>query len=243
MEILKNIWEFILTQTYPPDFLKVIIMFVFVFSIVWYSKFWKLTRNIITLIHEAGHAFVALFTGRRIDAIRLRADTSGVMESSSSTGGTIFGYVAGIFVTFAGYISASILGILGALMLNMGHPTLFLAIMLLCLILVLLKTRNLYGLFIVFVMIVLTTLILMFVPIFGQMIVVLFLTSLCLIGGMKPIIELYKSRKINNDGTDDVSRLAQKTLIPGIIWIGIYLILSIGLALFGLTLLFNIVIF
>jgi len=45
------------------------------------SGTWHLTRNVITIAHEGGHALVSLLTGRRLDGIRLHADTSGVTYS------------------------------------------------------------------------------------------------------------------------------------------------------------------
>ena len=43
---------------------------------------WHFSRHVVTLVHEAGHAMVALLTGRRLNAVRLHSDTSGHTISS-----------------------------------------------------------------------------------------------------------------------------------------------------------------
>jgi hypothetical protein len=39
---------------------------------------WRRARNVITIVHEGGHAVAALVTGRRLTGIRLHSDTSGL---------------------------------------------------------------------------------------------------------------------------------------------------------------------
>ena len=45
---------------------------------------WRLARNIVTIVHEAGHALVAVLVGRRLQGIRLHSDTSGVRCRAAS---------------------------------------------------------------------------------------------------------------------------------------------------------------
>ncbi|MDO9354321.1 MAG: M50 family metallopeptidase, partial [Solirubrobacteraceae bacterium] len=42
---------------------------------------WPRVRLGITVVHEAGHAVVAVLAGRRLQGIRLNSDTSGVTVS------------------------------------------------------------------------------------------------------------------------------------------------------------------
>jgi hypothetical protein len=48
---------------------------------------WRLSRNVITIAHEGGHALVSILTGRKLDGIRLHADTSGVTHSRGRRNG------------------------------------------------------------------------------------------------------------------------------------------------------------
>ena len=46
-------------------------------------RIWRISRNVVTIAHEGGHAMIALLTGRRLDGIRLHSDTSGVTVCSA----------------------------------------------------------------------------------------------------------------------------------------------------------------
>lgn len=66
---------------------------------------WHLTRLFATYVHEAGHAVVAILTGRRVTRIRLEADTSGTTEHIGAANGF------GRFITaFAGYPAPALAG-------------------------------------------------------------------------------------------------------------------------------------
>src|SRR5664279_836402 len=48
-------------------------------------QLWHISRHVITIVHEAGHAAVGALLGRDVKGIRLHADTSGLTTSSGST--------------------------------------------------------------------------------------------------------------------------------------------------------------
>lgn len=48
---------------------------------------WRLVRILTTVVHEAGHAVVAMLVGRRLQGIRLHSDTSGLTVSRVGRGG------------------------------------------------------------------------------------------------------------------------------------------------------------
>ena len=47
---------------------------------------WRLTRGVVTIAHEGGHALVAVLAGRGLGGIRLHADSSGVTTSVGHAG-------------------------------------------------------------------------------------------------------------------------------------------------------------
>ncbi|WP_232821714.1 M50 family metallopeptidase [Desertihabitans aurantiacus] len=102
---------------------------------------WRLTRMLVTIVHEAGHAVVALLTGRRLAGIRLHTDTSGLTVSRGPSRGP--GMVATLL---AGYPAAAVLGVATAAVLGTGRAVAFLWVLLVALALMLLQIRNLYGL-------------------------------------------------------------------------------------------------
>jgi len=70
----------------------------------------------VTLVHEAGHAVVAVLTGRRLNGIRLHSDTSGLTVSSGKPRG------AGMIATAAaGYLAPAALGLGSVLLVDAGH--------------------------------------------------------------------------------------------------------------------------
>ena len=68
------------------------------------------------MVHEAGHALVAVLVGRQLQAIRLHSDTSGLTVSRGKPRGP--GMVA---MLAAGYLAPALLGLLAAVMLGAGR--------------------------------------------------------------------------------------------------------------------------
>lgn len=107
---------------------------------------WRVSRMLVTIVHESGHAVAAVLTGRRLNGIRLHSDTSGLTVSRGRPRG------AGMVVTLlAGYPAAALFGVATAAVLGTGRAVAFLWVVLGLLALMLLQVRNLYGLLVVLV--------------------------------------------------------------------------------------------
>ena len=128
-----------LQQALPPNLLVYVTALV-AFIAVAVPVLWRICRNVITIAHEGGHALVAVLCGRRLQSIRLRSDTSGLTITKGKPRG--FGAILTLAV---GYITPSLVGIVGAYLLATHHirVTLWVSIGLLLVILVMI--RNLYG--------------------------------------------------------------------------------------------------
>ena len=101
---------------------------------------WRLTRIAITIVHESGHAAASLMSGRRLEGIRLHADTSGETVSRGRRDGP------GIVITaFAGYVTPPLLGIGACALLATHRVTLLLSLLLVLLAVTLVMVRNWYG--------------------------------------------------------------------------------------------------
>ncbi len=82
------------------------------------ARVWPITRTVVTIVHEGGHAMVALATGQRRVRVRLYRDTAGETVSASGAAGV------GIALTAAaGYPAPSLAGLGAAAMLAAGHVT------------------------------------------------------------------------------------------------------------------------
>src|SRR5258708_18981657 len=108
--------------------------------ITWNREAWHVARNAITIAHEGGHAVVSLLTGRKLEGIRLHADTSGVTYSRGKRTGPGM-----VLTAAAGYVSPSLLGLGAAWLLAAHHVTAMLWLLLALLAATFLTIRNAYG--------------------------------------------------------------------------------------------------
>jgi len=104
-------------------------------------RVWRWARLGVTAVHESGHAVVALLVGRKVTAIHLRPDSSGV---------TIHYGPGGRFRRFmtaaAGYPAPGLLGLAGAALIAYREPRIWLvALLALGLVNIVLWVRNLFG--------------------------------------------------------------------------------------------------
>ncbi|MVA76336.1 M50 family peptidase [Auraticoccus sp. F435] len=107
---------------------------------------WRVSRMLVTIVHESGHAVAAVLTGRRLSGIRLHSDTSGLTVSRGRPRGP--GMVATLL---AGYPAAAVFGVATAAVLGTGRAVAFLWVVLALLALMLLQVRNFYGLLVLLV--------------------------------------------------------------------------------------------
>lgn len=102
---------------------------------------WRWARLGITAVHESGHAFGALVAGRKVTAIHLRPDSSGVTLHYGPGG-----RLRKLLTAAAGYPAPGLLGVLGAALIVYWTPRAWLVVLLLLgLLNVVLWVRNLFG--------------------------------------------------------------------------------------------------
>ncbi|MET0132972.1 MAG: M50 family metallopeptidase [Kibdelosporangium sp.] len=189
---------------------------------------WLMARNIVTIVHEAGHALVAVLVGRRLSGIRLHSDTSGVTVSRGRAKGP--GMVS---TAFAGYIAPSLLGMGLAGLMVAGKITLLLWVMTALLLAVLIMIRNVYG-----VLSVLAT---------GAVLVVVSVVTspevqsafacltawFLLFGGVRPVWELHVKRRRGRARDSDADQLSRLTGAPGLFWVAMFALISLGATFVG----------
>jgi hypothetical protein len=197
---------------------------------------WHLTRNAITIAHEGGHAVVSLLSGRKLDGIRLHADTSGVTYSRGKRTGPGM-----VLTAAAGYVAPSLLGLAAAWLLAAHHVTAMLWLLLVLLGATFLAIRNAYG-----VLAVLATA--------GAVFAVSYLTSAAvqgafgyatawflLLGGIRPVAEMQGQRRQamrrRQPLTSDADQLARLTGTPGGLWVGLFWVVTVVALVLGARLL------
>lgn len=193
------------------------------FIVVALSVLWRPARNVITIVHEAGHAIVAVLAGRRLTGIRLHSDTSGLTLSKGKP------YGPGMVLTgFAGYIAPSLLGLGFAALLAGGLVT---ALLVACAVLlagVLLVVRNVFGIFSVLVTGGVLLVVSRWAPVEVQAPFAHLITWFLLLGGIRSVGDLQRLRSRGRARDSDADQLARLTGAPGLFWVTAFLMINLG---------------
>ena len=199
-------------------------------------RLWRLTRIAITIAHESGHALVSVLTGRKLEGIRLHADTSGETVSRGRRKGP------GIVLTaLAGYLTPPLLGAGAAGLLAAHRVTLLLAILLVLLGVTLLAIRNWYG---VLSVLVTAGAVLAVTWLAGPAVRAAFayvVAWFLLFGGARPVVELARSRgrarRRGRPPMSDADHLAALTGAPGALWVALFAVVAVAALVLGARLL------
>jgi hypothetical protein len=179
---------------------------------------WRWARNLVTIVHEGGHALTAVLTGRRLTGIRLHSDTSGLTLSTGRPSGP--GMVA---TAAAGYLAPSLVGLVGVVLLAFDQVTVMLWAATVVLLAMLVMVRNAYGA----VSLVVTGAVVVAVSLlagadvqagFGYA-----ATWFLLLAGVRPVGELWRERRRRRGhGRTDADQLARLTGVPGGLWVSFF---------------------
>jgi hypothetical protein len=183
---------------------------------------------VVTIAHEAAHGLVALLSGRRLHGIRLHSDTSGVTVSAGRTTGPGM-----ILTTAAGYVGPGLLGLAAAALLAHHRALGLLWALLILLALVLIQVRNWFGLW---------SILFSAAVVFGvswwlepqmQSAFAYSLTWFLLLAAPRPVLELAGARRGDGGMTSDADQLARLTWLPAIVWVGFFLVVTVGALALG----------
>ncbi len=139
VRMLADSWDSLTTQLDPSSALVLATGAGALVAVV-VDVIWLRARHVVTIVHEGGHALAALLTGRRLTGIKLHSNTSGLTLSVGKPTGP------GMVITAAaGYISPSLVGLLGVVLLAFDQVTVMLWAGTVVLVAMLIMVRNLYG--------------------------------------------------------------------------------------------------
>jgi hypothetical protein len=191
--------------------------------VVAFNELWRPARNVITIVHEAGHALAAVLVGRRLSGIRLHSDTSGLTLTKGKPHGP--GMVS---TALAGYVAPSLLGLAFSALVGNDRITAVLVICAVLLLGVLVMVRNAYGFFSVL----LTGAVLFGIAWWTSPLVQAafahVITWFLLFGGVRPVGELQRKRRRGWARDSDADQLARLTGAPGWLWVGMFFFINIG---------------
>ena len=175
---------------------------------------WPQVRLGVTVVHEAGHALVAVLVGRRLSAIRLHSDTSGLTVSRGRPRGP--GMVA---MLAAGYLAPALLGLLAAYLLGDGRGVGLLWLLVLLLAGLLVWVRNGYGLLVVLLGGASLFALTWWGSVTAQSVAAYLVAWVLLLAAPRPLLELLASGGRRGRGrTSDPDQLAALTRVPAVLW-------------------------
>ena len=231
MNVLHGLWERVSGSQPAPAAWVVAVTGLAALTIVLNTGSWRLAGKVITIAHEGGHALVSVLSGRRLEGIRLHADSSGVTYSRGRRRGPGL-----VFTAAAGYLTPSLLGAGAAALLAARHQTALLWLALILLAATFLAIRNAFG-----ALAVLATAAGVFaVSYFASAAVQAGFAYLAawflLLGGMRPALELTHRRRRgpqkSRAGLSDADQLARLTGVSRGVWVAMFiLICTVALAL------------
>jgi hypothetical protein len=209
-------------QPLPPRWL-VLASGAVALAVVVSAQLWPVARNVVTIVHEGGHALVALATGRRLAGVRLYRSTAGETRSAGPADGP--GIVA---TAAAGYPAPSLLGLGAAALLTIGHLTAMLLLSLVLLAGLAVAVRNAYGMLAVLVTAGVVGAVCLFATAQVQAAFGYAMTWFLLLGGVRPVVELAAQRRRGGARRSDADQLARLTPLPGGAWVTIFALIALA---------------
>ena len=210
-------WQHAFTaQPLPPRWL-VLGSGVLALLVVGSSRVWPVARTVVTIVHEGGHALMALATGRHLGGVRIYRSTAGETLSRGRAEGV------GVALTaVAGYVAPPLLGLAAAALLAIGHLTGMLLLSLVLLAGLAVAIRNAYGMLAVLLALVAVAGVCLYASAVVQAGFGYVMTWFLLLGGIRPVIELARERRRGGGRRSDADQLARLTRVPGGAWVMIF---------------------
>jgi hypothetical protein len=226
--VLDRIWQDVTGTQPPPGEGSVLATALVALALVAVPLAWRVSRHVVTIAHEGAHGVAALLSGRRLAGIRLHSDTSGLTVSKGRRTGPGMAATA-----FAGYVGPALLGLGAALLLRERHALAVLWLAVLLLGLLLLQIRNFYGLYVVLVAGVAVVAVSWWGSDAVQSLAAYTTAWFLLLAAPRPVLELQGARRRGRARDSDADLLARLTRLPGLVWVGVFLAVTVGCLVVG----------
>jgi Peptidase M50B-like len=213
------------------DHPEVLVAAALALAVVGWTASWRVARGVVTITHEAGHALVAVLSGRGLVGIRLHADTSGVTTSTGRGRGL------GLVLTFlAGYPAPAVLGLVGAVLVATDRAAASLWLVVVLLVATLVQVRNAYGVLSVLVTGVGVGAVAWWGDAALQGAFAAALSWFLLFGALRSVQELRRGRRRGVSrlaGESDADALARLTGVPGGMWAAVFWLAAVTAVITG----------
>lgn len=225
-DLLGEVWSRATTPQPPPTLVVLLGTAAVALLVVALPASWHVARHAVTVVHEGGHAVVAVLTGRRLAGIRLHTDTSGVTVSVGRPRGP--GMVA---TAAAGYPAPALAGLGVAWLVARGHGAGALWLALAVVVLLGVQVRNGYGLWVLLLGAAGLAGLAWWAEPTWQGVAASLLAWLLLLGAPRAVVEMHvqrrRSRGRGRSGSD-ADQLAALTHVPAVVWVVVLLLVTLG---------------
>jgi hypothetical protein len=185
---------------------------------------WQYFGVFTTLVHELGHAFAALLTGRRVTSIQIHRNHAGSAQSLGRGG------VGPVISGFFGYPTPAIVGatLLGCVF--NGYTAAAMAVGTVIIVGTLLFIRNLFGLLAVLVSAIVSSLLWLLAPPDVQAYALLVIGCALLVGSVRAFFSVVAvhTRRRTELSTSDAYLLYRRTHVPSPVWLLLFAVVIAG---------------
>lgn len=179
------------------------------------NPLWRRTSVVVTVAHELGHALGGVFAGRKLTALRVRLDASGVTHTRGKASG--FGMVV---CAWAGYPAPAIAGLLAVLVAVKGWAAPGLFVMAVVFVGCLLWARSAFTVLVLLACAGASAALWWWAPPVVQSGAAVGVGAFLLLGGLRTLADTWRSRAWHRSrGESDAVALALLTRIPATIWL------------------------
>lgn len=227
-QFVQEVWDRMTSVQPVPDLRIVLATGAVALLLVLWSNAWRLCRQAVTIVHEGGHALVALVSGRSLHGVRLHRDSSGVTTHRGLARGP--GMVA---TMAAGYPAPALLGLVGAVVLGQGYAVGLLWLLLLVLALLVVQIRNWFGLWVLLVSGAALFAVTWWLPPEGQVAFAHGLVWFLLLAAPMTVLELAAQRGRHRGLSSDADQLGRATWLPAWLWVGLFLLVALACLALG----------
>ncbi len=222
------LWDRMSLVAPAPALTLVLVTGVVAFGVTALPTAWRRSRHLVTIAHEGAHGVAALLSGRRLAGIRLHSDTSGLTVSKGRSTGPGM-----VLTAAAGYVGPALVGLGAAYLLARGHAVGMLWVLLVLLALLLLQIRNFFGLWSVLVAGAALFAVTWWASPQVQLVAAYLVTWFLLLAAPRAVVELHRHRRRGRGRSSDADVLARLTRLPGLLWVGFFLVVTLGCLLLG----------
>ena len=219
--MIDDLWTRVSATQPPLHPVAALALLGLAFVVTWSPAGHHVVRHLVTVVHEAGHAVVAVLVGRRLSGITLHRDTSGVTVSRGRPRGP--GMVATLL---AGYPTPALLGLAGSAVRGAGYSAAWLWLLVTLCLGMLVFIRNGYGFLVVVGIGGVAGALSWWAPGWAVTATAHVTVWGLLLAAPRAVLSLHhgrqRARATGRRQAGDADQLADLTGVPGAVWVGFF---------------------